>query len=63
MSGRTTIHDVAKAAGVSVSTVSKAVNGRYGIADATVRRVHDVVQELGYESSWWRAACAPGAPV
>ncbi|MDF2561808.1 MAG: LacI family transcriptional regulator [Microbacterium sp.] len=51
MSGRTTIHDVAKAAGVSVSTVSKAVNGRYGIADATVRRVLDVVQDLGYESS------------
>ncbi|WP_309102820.1 LacI family DNA-binding transcriptional regulator [Microbacterium sp.] len=51
MSGRTTIHDVAQAAGVSVSTVSKAVNGRYGIADATVRRVLDVVRELGYESS------------
>jgi LacI family transcriptional regulator len=51
MSGRTTIHDVAKAAGVSVSTVSKAVNGRYGIADATVTRVLDVVQRLGYESS------------
>lgn len=51
MSGRTTIHDVAKAAGVSVSTVSKAVNGRYGIADATVRRVLDTVRELGYESS------------
>ncbi|MEV4775849.1 LacI family transcriptional regulator [Microbacterium sp. LTA6] len=51
MSGRTTIHDVAKAAGVSVSTVSKAVNGRYGIADATVRRVLDAVRELGYESS------------
>ncbi|WP_223622322.1 LacI family DNA-binding transcriptional regulator [Microbacterium sp. EST19A] len=51
MSGRTTIHDVAKAAGVSVSTVSKAVNGRYGIADATVQRVLDTVRELGYESS------------
>lgn len=51
MSGRTTIHDVAKAAGVSVSTVSKAVNGRYGIADTTVRRVLDAVRELGYESS------------
>lgn len=51
MSGRTTIHDVAKAAGVSVSTVSKAVNGRYGIADATVQRVLDSVRELGYESS------------
>lgn len=51
MGARTTIHDVAKAAGVSVSTVSKAVNGRYGIADATVRRVLDAVKELGYESS------------
>ncbi|WP_194764864.1 LacI family DNA-binding transcriptional regulator [Microbacterium sp. UFMG61] len=51
MGARTTIHDVAKAAGVSVSTVSKAVNGRYGIADATVQRVLDAVQDLGYESS------------
>ncbi|WP_311258667.1 LacI family DNA-binding transcriptional regulator [Microbacterium sp. WCS2018Hpa-9] len=51
MGARTTIHDVAKAAGVSVSTVSKAVNGRYGIADATVQRVLDTVKELGYESS------------
>lgn len=51
MGGRTTIHDVAKAAGVSVSTVSKAVNGRYGIADATVQRVLDAVKQLGYESS------------
>lgn len=51
MGTRTTIHDVAKAAGVSVSTVSKAVNGRYGIADATVQRVLDAVKLLGYESS------------
>lgn len=51
MGARTTIHDVAKAAGVSVSTVSKAVNGRYGIADATVQRVLDAVRDLGYESS------------
>ena len=51
MGARTTIHDVARAAGVSVSTVSKAVNGRYGIADATVQRVLDTVKQLGYESS------------
>ena len=51
MGGRTTIHDVAKAAGVSVSPVSKAVNGRYGIADATVQRVLDAVKQLGYELS------------
>jgi LacI family transcriptional regulator len=48
---RPTIHDVAAAAGVSVATVSKAVNGRYGISAATAQRVLDVVHELGYESS------------
>jgi len=51
MSARPTIHDVAAAAGVSVATVSKAVNGRYGIAPATVERVMAEVARLGYESS------------
>jgi LacI family transcriptional regulator len=51
MTPRATIHDVAAAAGVSVATVSKAVNGRYGISAATTARVLDVVQQLGYESS------------
>ncbi len=48
---RPTIHDVAERAGVSVSTVSKAVNGRYGVATATVDAVMAAVAELGYESS------------
>ncbi|MFS4505256.1 LacI family DNA-binding transcriptional regulator [Clavibacter sp. Sh2141] len=51
MSRRPTIHDVAAAAGVSVSTVSKAVNGRYGISADTSKRVMEVVERLGYESS------------
>jgi len=51
MSRRPTITDVAAAAGVSVATVSKAVNGRYGVASETVDRVLAVVAELGYESS------------
>jgi len=51
MSRRATIHDVAAAAGVSVSTVSKAVHGRYGVAPDTMRRVMDVVEQLGYQSS------------
>ncbi|MFC4243221.1 LacI family DNA-binding transcriptional regulator [Gryllotalpicola reticulitermitis] len=46
-----TITDVAKAAGVSVATVSKVVNGRYGVAPATYERVMSVVTELGYETS------------
>ncbi|MCK6079904.1 LacI family transcriptional regulator [Microbacterium sp. EYE_5] len=51
MRSRPTIHDVAAAAGVSVATVSKAVNGRYGVATATAERVLAAVEELGYESS------------
>jgi len=49
--GRVTITDVARAAGVSVATVSKVVNGRYGVAPATFERVMAVVTELGYETS------------
>lgn len=48
---RVTISDVARAAGVSVPTVSKVVNGRYGVAPATSKRVLEVVAALGYETS------------
>lgn len=51
MTRRATIHDVAREAGVSVATVSKAVNGRYGIAVDTSRRVMEAVDKLGYASS------------
>ena len=51
MTRRVTIHDVAREAGVSVATVSKAVNGRYGIAVETSRRVMEAVDKLGYASS------------
>ncbi|PZR53564.1 LacI family transcriptional regulator [Xylanimonas oleitrophica] len=46
-----TISDVARAAGVSVATVSKVVNGRYGVAAETSQRVLEVVARLGYETS------------
>jgi LacI family transcriptional regulator len=48
---RATIVDVARQAGVSVATVSKVINGRYGVAEATSERVLAVIDELGYESS------------
>jgi LacI family transcriptional regulator len=48
---RVTIGDVAAAAGVSVATVSKVINGRYGVAAQTLARVQAVIDELGYESS------------
>lgn len=51
MSRRVTITDVAEAAGVSVATVSKVINGRWGVAAETAARVRRVVDELGYVSS------------
>ncbi|HLV03355.1 LacI family DNA-binding transcriptional regulator [uncultured Georgenia sp.] len=51
MRGRVTINDVARTAGVSVATVSKVINGRYGVAAATSERVQEVIERLGYESS------------
>lgn len=46
-----TINDVARRAGVSIATVSRAANGRYGVSPATVERVQAAIEELGYESS------------
>ncbi len=48
---RVTINDVARAAGVSVSTISKVVNKRDGIAADTQRRVQQVIDDLGYVGS------------
>ena len=48
---RVTIADVAALAGVSVSTVSKVINERYGVADTTFERVRGVIDELGYHAS------------
>lgn len=46
-----TIKDVAKAAGTSVSTVSKVINGHYSISEITAERVRSVIQELNYYPS------------
>jgi len=46
-----TIQDVAKNAGVSVSTVSRVLNGKHDVAQDTIERVQIVIQELGYASS------------
>ena len=48
---RITIRDVAEQAGVSVATVSKVINQRYGVAADTTTRVQAVISELGYEAS------------
>src|SRR5690242_11304648 len=50
-SSRVTIRDVAARAGVSVATVSKVINNRYGVASGTTARVQAVIDELGYQAS------------
>ena len=49
--GRVTIGDVAAHAGVSVATVSKVINDRYGVAETTSARIRAVIDELGYHAS------------
>src|SRR4051812_18556051 len=50
-SSRITIRDVAERAGVSVATVSKVLNDRYGVAADTHAKVRAVIAEMGYEAS------------
>lgn len=44
-----TIRDVAKLAGVSVSTVSNALNGKYGVNEKTRQRVLTAAKQLNYK--------------
>jgi LacI family transcriptional regulator len=46
-----TIHHVAEAAGVSVSTVSRVLNNKVDVAPDTYQMVQDVIEKLGYTSS------------
>jgi LacI family transcriptional regulator len=46
--GSATIHDVAKAAGVSIGTVSKALNGTGSLSEETRKRVMDTVRALHF---------------
>ncbi len=46
-----TIQDVAKKAGVSVSTVSRVLNGKVDVARDTQDRISEVISQLGYTSN------------
>ncbi|MGI3785095.1 MAG: LacI family DNA-binding transcriptional regulator [Janthinobacterium lividum] len=48
---RTTISDVARAAGVSKGAASKALNGHKGVSEATRARVHDAAAALGWSAN------------
>jgi LacI family transcriptional regulator len=45
---RPTIADLAKASGVSVSTVNRILGGSSSVRTATIQRVRDAAEELGY---------------
>jgi LacI family transcriptional regulator len=51
MSFRPTIVDVAKAAGVSVATVDRVLNGRLKVREETARKVYDAARTIGYHGS------------
>lgn len=58
---RATIQDVAKAAGVSISTVSKVLNGHYSISEKTAEHVRQVMREMNYYPSANAQSFASGA--
>lgn len=43
-----TIYDVAKAAGVSISTVSRVINANPHVSDPTRKRIQDAIDRLGF---------------
>ena len=63
MARRPTIGDLAEAAGVSVATVDRVLNGRHPVREETARRVFEAATELGYHAdradprSGWRRSC------
>ena len=62
--GRATIVDVAKAAGVSVSTVDRVINGRLPVRTANATRVRVAAEAVGfYAASLIRQRSAPSRPA
>src|ERR1044072_7164809 len=50
VASRPTITDLAKAAGVSVATVDRVINGRHKVRDETWRRFYDAAKEVGFHA-------------
>lgn len=46
---RATVHDVARAAGVSLATVDRVLNGRPGVSAATVEKVEAAIAAIGFQ--------------
>jgi LacI family transcriptional regulator len=48
---RPTLHDLAKAAGVSIATVDRVINRRLPVSDDTAQRVVKAAEEIGYHAT------------
>ena len=61
---KTTIVDIAKASGVSVSTVSRILNDKPDVAEATRRHVLEVIEAHGYtrQAQWQQLAASLRTP-
>lgn len=55
-----TIHDVAKAAGVSKSAVSLAIRNQRGVSETTREHILSIAQDLGYRSNVWARSLVQG---
>lgn len=44
-----TVYDVARASGLSIASVSRALNGQPGVSRATAARISQIADELGYQ--------------
>lgn len=57
---RPTVRDVSRAAGVSLATVDRVINGREGVRQATVQRVEAAISKLGFVRNLAAANLAKG---
>jgi LacI family transcriptional regulator len=55
-----TIKEIAERAGVSYATVSRALNGKPGVGDATRSRIEGLAREMGYTPDWQARALVTG---
>ena len=60
-SGKITISDVAREAGVSIATVSRVIQGKPSVSPELARRVQEVAGRLGYRPSPMARGLATGA--
>jgi LacI family transcriptional regulator len=58
--GQTTMNDVATAAGVSLKTVSRVINGEPGVTATTLKKVESAIDALSYERNDLAASLRSG---